>query len=441
MSEKEPRQEQVDAEEAEFTTLAPVESNELILGSYDPHHVDISAHRLAMRVYSFGKGNYIVTDIDAKGIKTIALRCGISVTSSKYKETSDGNGYYFTAKAKNLVTGQTAVDHCFQLKTLAFNKGHLKKGDFDEDALAKGATRVVRRVRRQLIPEEIIDQAIEYAMIGKTTGDAVGTAKKDAEEARNRVKLKLREMGINARICYDDAQAQMGPAENWGAAEWYALRDKYLDPETEFAHLVQKQESKPKQASKPEPTDYERATKDVMASMSEFKAKRPDLISIVFTEDGKLKRSLLKRWFNKESTEMDVADLGQLVQNIGRLVDGDYTLLPKEMQPATRVPRPATREVQPEQTAQATPEPPAATAPGPQQLNYAINLAANTPEFTERGISPQRITEVFLAVYGAKDISQIMPEGIEALLFAIQGEDALQQFLNMEHVAPEKNDY
>ena len=134
---------------------------------YDPNHVDIKPSSLAARVYQFGKGKYQVTDLDAKGVKTIALRCGISVTSCKFKETSDGKGYFFTAKGINLVTKQKAVDHCFQSKILAYDKGHQKKGDFDEDALAKGSTRVIRRLRRQLIPEEIIDQAIEWAMIGR----------------------------------------------------------------------------------------------------------------------------------------------------------------------------------------------------------------------------------------------------------------------------------
>ena len=163
---------------------------------YDPAHIDITPKRLAARVYQFGKGDYQVTDLDAKGIKTIALRLGISVTKSSFKETSDGKGYYFTAKTMNLVTQQKAVDHCFQSKTLNYNKGALKKGDFDEDALAKGATRVVRRARRQLIPEEVIDQAIEWAMIGENTEDAVATARKAAEEARNNAKQKLNGMGL-----------------------------------------------------------------------------------------------------------------------------------------------------------------------------------------------------------------------------------------------------
>lgn len=307
--------------------LEVLDEEQTELKPYDPKFLDITPQRMASRVYSFGKGQYQVTDIDAKGIKTIALRCGISVTKVTYKETSDGKGYYFTAKAENLITKQKGVDHCFQSKEMKYRDG---RTEFDENALAKGATRVVRRVRRQLIPEEIVDQAIEYAMIGKNTPDAVGTAKIEAQEARDRAKLALKEMGINAKVCYDDAQEQMGPAENWGAAEWYALRDKYLDPETEFAHLqrVAKQKQAVKQAVEPEPApempDRQKAINEVQAITAKMKEDKPLLAVHIFDDEGRIKQELLGRWFGKQDRAMDVGEIMRLHEIMQTLMNGSY---------------------------------------------------------------------------------------------------------------------
>ena len=151
-----------------------------------------------------------------------------------------------------------------------------------------------------MIPEEIIDQAVEYSLIGKNTPDALGTAKKEAETARNSVNLKLKQMGITAKQCYDDAQDQMGTAENWGAAEWYALRDKYLDPEVEFAHL--KREAKLsediKKAVEPEPapevTDRDKAISDVVLLTNTIKEKHEPIAIVMFDEMGKLYEKVLQ---------------------------------------------------------------------------------------------------------------------------------------------------
>ena len=323
-------------------TDVEVESTELVMPvGYDPKHVDIKPHRLAARVYSFEKGGYAVTDMDAKGIKTVALRLGISVTKSTFVETSNGEGYYFTAKAINLVTKQKATDHCFQPKLMKYDKGYQKKGDFDEDALAKGATRVVRRVRRQLIPEEIIDQAVEFSILGKTTPDAVATAKGEAEQARDRVRLKLKEMGITAKECYEDAQQQLGPAENWGAAEWYAIRDKYLDPEVEFAHLkpqkapesVAEPVAEPVAEQPPEKTDRQKAIDDIVDAVGSLQKSHVVASELVLTDEGRIREDLIKRWFQTDTKNMDVGQLVDLVKILETFMQGDYGYLPPEERP------------------------------------------------------------------------------------------------------------
>ena len=324
-----------------------VESTELVVPEgYDPKHIDITPHRLASRIYSFGKGDYAVTDMDAKGIKTISLRIGISVTKSTFVETSNGEGYYFTAKAINLVTKQKATDHCFQVNKVKYGN---KAGEFDEDALAKGATRVVRRVRRQLIPEEIIDQAVEYSILGKTTPDAVATAKGEAEQARDRVRLKLKEMGITAKECYEDAQNQLGPAENWGAAEWYAIRDKYLDPEVEFDHLKPKAKpepvAEPVAEKPPEKTDRQKAIDDAVDAVEELKKNHAVASELVLTDEGRIREDLIKRWFQVDTKNLDVGQLVDLVKILETFMQGDYGYLPPDERPKQTATAPQADEV------------------------------------------------------------------------------------------------
>ena len=331
-------------------TDVEVESTELVVpDGYDLKHVDITPHRLASRVYSFGTGDYVITDLDAKGVKTIALRFGISVTKSTFVETSNGEGYYFTAKAKNLLTGQKATDHCFQPKLMRYAKGNLKVGDFDDDALAKGATRVVRRVRRQLIPEEIIDQAIEYSMIGKNTKDAVANAKQEAEQARDRNKLSIKDMGISAKICYEDAQHQMGPAENWGAAEWYALRNKYLDPEVEFAHLKPQKApepvAEPVAEQPPEKTDRQKAIDDIVDAVGSLQKSHVIASELVLTDEGRIREDLINRWFQTDTKNMDVGQLVDLVKILETFMQGDYGYLPPEERPKQTATAPQADEV------------------------------------------------------------------------------------------------
>ena len=99
----------------------------------------------------------------------------------------------------------------------------------------------------------------------------------------------------------------MGPAENWGASEWYALRDKYLDPETEFAHLAKAKQTQQaqQQAVEPEPvpekTDRQLAIDDVMATLQEIAAK-PELSGAVMDAGGNLHPHLIQRWTGKERT-------------------------------------------------------------------------------------------------------------------------------------------
>lgn len=390
-----------DVEEAEVETPAlPV--------GYNPLHIDITPARLAARVYQFGKGDYQVTDLDAKGIKTIALRLGISVPKSKFKETSDGKGYYFTAKAVNLVTEQEGTDHCFQSKNHLHGK---RKGQFDEDALAKGATRVVRRARRQLIPEEIIDQAIEWAMIGENTPDAVGTAKKAASTARDIAKNKMKAMGINATLCYEDAQQQMGPAENWGASEWYALRDKYADPETEFAHLAnqQKAQQAKEQAVKPEPvpeqTDRDKAIAEVQKQVD--KVKQDAKISpLVLDENDLIYRTLIEQWFGAVK-ELDVGQMRDLAGILETIVGGDLSRLPQS-QSASTAPQPD-EVVPPPQTQ--TPRESAVLA-----FFTEIENVAKTPKASEKGWTEEHIYDALLQFYKVSTHNELTDEQLAEVI-------------------------
>ena len=191
----------------------------------------------------------------------------------------------------------------------------------------------------------------------ENTPNAVLTARKAAEKARDNAKTKMADMGINARLCYEDAQQNMGPAENWGASEWYALRDKYLDVETEFAHLANQQKAQQAQqrATQPEPvpdqTDRDKAIKDVQAAAAKVK-ENADIAPIVIDASGGINRSLIYRWFLAPAQELDVGQLRDLVAILETLLSGDYSQLPEEQRPKPQAttPPPPSNQPQPDET-------------------------------------------------------------------------------------------
>ena len=200
-----------------------------------------------------------------------------------------------------------------------------------------------------MIPEEIIDQAVEYSILGKTTPDAVATAKGEAEQARDRVRLKLKEMGITAKECYEDAQNQLGPAENWGAAEWYAIRDKYLDPEVEFDHLKPKAKpepvAEPVAEKPPEKTDRQKAIDDAVDAVEELKKNHAVASELVLTDEGRIREDLIKRWFQVDTKNLDVGQLVDLVKILETFMQGDYGYLPPEERPKQTATAPQADEV------------------------------------------------------------------------------------------------
>ena len=253
--------------------------------------------------------------------------------------------------------------------------------------------------------------------------------KKDAETARERSRQVIKSMGITTTQCYEDAVRHMGPAENWGAAEWYALRDKYLDPENEFAHLVNKEKPKAKPTPQPQLTDLQRAYQDVANAVEKLKTEKPDLVPYVLTEDGMIRRDLLNYWFQTETKSLDVAGCGTVVLNINGIINSNYNLLLPNHRPAEPAqPETPSTQVQPDEVPPQTepePEPPPPTA---QDLNRVINELGNTDRFKAAGLNPNSLTELVLQLAEKTSLGEIDQRDIAYLIEQLQAEDAVARF-------------
>lgn len=155
-------------------------------------------------------GSQIVT-FSAKGIFHIADELGISVTESDVKETSDGSGYNFTAKAENLHTGRTFVAHVYQSATMKRGGKEVP----DADAISKGSTRVARNAISGLIPVELLKSRVQDAVrAGEMQKSALIQAQQDARKQLSAARKALadefsltpsegvRESTGTARGCY-----------------------------------------------------------------------------------------------------------------------------------------------------------------------------------------------------------------------------------------------
>lgn len=169
---------------------------------------------------SWKQGGGTVTTFTANGIQYIAQELGISIVSSDFKETSNG-GYYFTAEAKNLHTGQSYVTHIYQPSTM-------KRGGkevFDPDAIAKGSTRVARNAMSALIPVQVLKHRVQAAIrAGEVSVSEIMTAQKEARSAMETRRADLKTtFGVTPGDAFEIAQARLGSADEWAAEDWQAF--------------------------------------------------------------------------------------------------------------------------------------------------------------------------------------------------------------------------
>ena len=173
------------------------------------------------------QGGKQVTSISARGIEHIADEMGISVTEQSMKECSDGKGYYFTAKAENMV-GRTFVASVWQPKTCQRNG----REAFDPDAVAKGSTRVNRNAIRGLLPIDLLTARIQQAVKqGQPKGQQpyqspIQIAQEKCRQAIRDNREKLSELGIDGNEAYRIAQERQGDVRDWGANEWEAFAEQ-----------------------------------------------------------------------------------------------------------------------------------------------------------------------------------------------------------------------
>ena len=175
-------------------------------------------------------GSQIVT-FSAKGIFHIADELGISVTESDVKETSDGSGYYFTAKAENLHTGRTFVAHVYQSATMKRGGKEVP----DADAISKGSTRVARNAISGLIPVELLKTRVQDAVrAGEMQKSALIQAQQDARKQLAAARKALAdEFSLTPSEAFEKAQELQGDATEWDATAWGAFSDALsnLSPE------------------------------------------------------------------------------------------------------------------------------------------------------------------------------------------------------------------
>ena len=176
---------------------------------------DLSLSVLKDFLHSWKQGGSEVQTFSAAGIRYMAIELGISIVENTFKETSNGEGYYFTARARNLHTGQEYVAHVFQSKSL-------RNGKFDPDAVGKGSTRVSRNALAGLLPLQVLKYRVLEAIKQKKVDEsklAVVQQQARATLRSHREAMEL-EFGITPGEAFERAQDRMGASDDWEVSHW-----------------------------------------------------------------------------------------------------------------------------------------------------------------------------------------------------------------------------
>ena len=177
--------------------------------SYD----ELDHEVLSNYLMTWKQGGKDITTLSARGIEHIAAMFGISIVDQSMVETSDGNGYHFTAKAED-PAGRSNVASLWQTK-------NDRKGKFDPDALAKGSTRVNRNAIRGLIPLEMITARIQTAV--QSHGKKMSELQVIQEECRQAIRDNqegLSKLGFTSQTAFDKAGQQLGDVADWSIDDW-----------------------------------------------------------------------------------------------------------------------------------------------------------------------------------------------------------------------------
>lgn len=189
---------------------------------------DLSLSVLKDFLHSWKQGKSEVQTFSAAGIRYMAIELGISIVENTFKETSNEEGYYFSARARNLHTGQEYVAHVFQSKTL-------RNGKFDADAVSKGSTRVSRNALAGLLPLQVLKyrvlEAIKQKKIDESKLAIVQQQARDTLKS-HREAIAL-EFGITLGEAFERAQDRMGLSDDWEISHWeeFVVAIQELNPD------------------------------------------------------------------------------------------------------------------------------------------------------------------------------------------------------------------
>ena len=193
---------------------------------------EISVDILRNYLSTWSHGGQTITQFTARGVQHLAQLLNLSIVETDFSETSDGKGYYGTAIAENLSTGQRAHAAVFQSKTMKRRGADVE----DSDALSKLLTRVQRNALSQLMP---IDALKHRVMDAIQKGDVEKSELQQAQQAaRKMLALRRKDLadmfGLSPTDAFEKAQERQGNATDWDATAWKAFRDATDTLDAEF---------------------------------------------------------------------------------------------------------------------------------------------------------------------------------------------------------------
>lgn len=183
---------------------------------------DAEIATLTQYLSTWTQGGSQVTALNADGVFHLAQMHNVCVTKSEFVETTNGEGYQFSAEARNLDNGQTACAHIYQPK----NMRRSGKEVFDPHSLAKGSTRVARNVLSMLIPVSYYrERCMQAVEAGKAAQSQLKVAQEQARSALREHRQALHEQfALAPNHIFEIAQDKLGDPEAWTVSEWEELR-------------------------------------------------------------------------------------------------------------------------------------------------------------------------------------------------------------------------
>ena len=197
---------------------------------------DINITDFSEYLYEFSQGGKTVVDLNAHGIRHLAMMLHVSIEETEVSETSDGKAWLVKARATNVRFGTSYESAVVQAKFYRPKRGETEPRA-DHQALEKALTRAQRNAMRGLIPTDMIKRLILKAVEeGKAKQSAIIQAKNKCRAEMKRQKESLESLGISPAEVYEYAVQVNGDPETWGEGTWDELSTAVQDVENSFLH-------------------------------------------------------------------------------------------------------------------------------------------------------------------------------------------------------------